>query len=198
MSGNNSFNSDLITNSISKVDKFFYTHYEDGSPVYQISAETIIEQMIQMLDPHPGDRILEIGTGSGYSTAILSHIVGKNGAVISVDIDPKMVERASQILSRDSRHNVSVFLGNGKIGFREEALYNRIIAWASAEGEIPLPIVNQLAKEGIVVCPLRKKDNSYIASLRKNQTDELEEIARISGGFIPMTDTPFYPWLEEN
>ena len=107
MSGNNSFKSDLITNSISKIDRFFYTHYEDGSPVYQISTETIIEQMIQMLDPHPGDHILEIGTGSGYSTAILSQIVGKNGAVISVDIDPKMVERASQILSRDSRNNVS-------------------------------------------------------------------------------------------
>ncbi|VEP12865.1 Protein-L-isoaspartate(D-aspartate)O-methyltrans ferase [Hyella patelloides LEGE 07179] len=198
MSGNNFLKSDLITNSISKVDRFFYTHYENGSQVHQISAERLIEQMIQMLNPNSGDRILEIGTGSGYSTAILSHIVGKNGTVISVDIDPNMVERASQILSRDGCNNVSVFLGNGKIGLREKAPYDKIIAWASAEGEILLPIANQLVSDGIVVCPLREKDNSYIASFRKNQTGELEEIARISGGFIPMTDTPFYPWLEEN
>ncbi|MDJ0593313.1 MAG: methyltransferase domain-containing protein [Pleurocapsa sp. MO_226.B13] len=197
MSDNNFSGRDLIGESISKVNRYFYTHYEDGSPVYQISAETIIEQMIRMLAPTRGDRILEIGTGSGYSTAILSQIVGQNGAVISVDIDPDMVERASQILQQDGCNNVGVFLGNGKIGLVEKAPYNRIIAWASADGEVPVPLINQLANEGIIVCPVRKQNNSYIIALGKNELGKLEEITKILGGFIPMTDTPFHPWLEE-
>ena len=147
---------DLITTSIKKVSRDFYIHYEDGSPVYQISSLKIIEQMIRMLDPGEGDRILEIGTGSGYSTAILSYIVGKHGTIISVDIDPDMVERASRILQQDERNNVHVFLGDGRKGLLEEAPYNKIIAWASAEQTVPSAIVEQLADRGIVVCPLRE------------------------------------------
>jgi protein-L-isoaspartate(D-aspartate) O-methyltransferase len=68
--------SDRLMIGIQGVNRDFYIHYEDGSPVYQISALKIIEQMIRMLAPNEGDRILEIGTGSGYSTAILSKCGG--------------------------------------------------------------------------------------------------------------------------
>lgn len=186
--------SDLITSSIEKVNRDFYVHYEDGSLVHQISSSKIIEQTIRMLDPSQGERILEIGTGSGYNTAILSHIVG-HGTVISVDIDPDMVERASKILQQDERNNVRVFLGNGKNGLLEKAPYDKIIAWASAEHKVPPAIVEQLASSGIIVCPLRDGNNSYIASFTKTATGNLKETTRISGGFIPLTDRPFHPWL---
>lgn len=189
--------SDRLITSIQAVNRDFYIYYEDGSPVYQISALKIIEQMIRMLAPNKGDRILEIGTGSGYSTAILSHLVGQQGTVVSVDIDRDMVERASRILQQDERTNVSVFLGDGRNGFLEEAPYDKIIAWASAEQTVPPAIVEQLTINGIVVCPIREQANSYIASFRKNPVGKIEEITRILGGFIPMTKTPFYPWLNE-
>lgn len=80
-------NSDWIATGIDRVNRDFY-----------ISALKIIEQMIRMLAPHKGARILEIGTCSGYSTAILSHLVGKQGKIISIDIERNMVERASRIL----------------------------------------------------------------------------------------------------
>lgn len=78
MSGNNSVNSDLITNSIGKVDRFFYTHYEDGSPVYQISAETIIEQMIRMLAPHPGDRFYDLNNNISIKSTLKNSPVDLN------------------------------------------------------------------------------------------------------------------------
>ena len=191
-------NFDPIATSISKIDQTFYTHYEDGSQVHQTSALRIIIRMIQMLAPCPGICILEIGTGSGYSTAILANIVGEFGAVTSVDIDTDMVKRASRLLRQDGHSNVRVLIGDGRIGRSDYAPYDRIIVWASAENEVPLPLVEQIVSDGIIVCPIKKNGNSYIASFQKNQIGKLEEINRISGGFIPLSDTPLRPWLNEN
>lgn len=58
-------------------------------------------------------------------------------------------------------------------------------------------LVEQLASNGILVCPLRGEDSSWIASFRKNEAGDLEEIEKISGGFIPMTDAPLCPWLDD-
>jgi protein-L-isoaspartate(D-aspartate) O-methyltransferase len=189
---------DVIAESLSNIKSDYYTRYENGSQVHQTSAPNIIERMLKMLCPYPGDRILEIGTGSGYSTALLSNIVGKNGVVISIDIDANMVERASLLLQQDGYTNVRVLLGDGRVGRPVWSPYDRIIAWASAEYEVPLPLVEQLKSNGILVCPLRKRDSSWIASFRKNEAGNLEEIEKIIGGFIPMTETPLYPWLGES
>jgi protein-L-isoaspartate(D-aspartate) O-methyltransferase len=191
------FKVDIITESLFNINKDYYTHYENGSQVHQTSAPEIIEQMLRMLHPHPGDFILEIGTGSGYSTALLANIVGENGVITSIDIDGSMVERASLLLQQDGYTNVCVLVGDGRVGQLDRAPYNRIIAWASAENEVPLPLVGQLVSNGIVVCPLRRKDSSWIVSFRKNEAGNLEEIERISGGFISMTGTPLYPWLDD-
>jgi protein-L-isoaspartate(D-aspartate) O-methyltransferase len=132
---------DSIATTISKIDRTFYTLYEDGSQVHQTSALGIITRMIRMLAPCPNDCILEIGTGSGYSTALLSNIVGEFGTVTSVDIDTDMVKRASQLLRQNGRSNVRVLVGDGRIGQPDYAPYNRIIVWASAENEVPIPLV---------------------------------------------------------
>jgi protein-L-isoaspartate(D-aspartate) O-methyltransferase len=189
---------DGIAESLAKINPSYYTRYADGSQVHQTSSPEIIERMLRMLCPTPGDRVLEIGTGSGYSTALLSHIVGEHGAVISVDIDADMVERASWLLREDGRTNVCVVLGDGRAGQPDQAPFNRIIAWAAAENEVPLSLVRQLIPNGILVCPLRSEAGAWIASFRKNQAGNLEETARIVGGFIPMTDAPFCPWLDRN
>lgn len=188
---------DVVAESFYNINSDYYMRYENGSQVHQTSAPKIIERMLRMLQPHPGDRILEIGTGSGYSTALLSNIVGENGVVTSIDIDASMVERASVLLQKDGRTNVRVLLGDGRVGQPDGVSYNRIIAWASVEYEVPLSLVEKLASKGILVCPLRRKDSSWIASFKKNETGKLEEIERIAGNFIPMTDEPLYPWLDE-
>ncbi|NJK50124.1 methyltransferase domain-containing protein [Candidatus Gracilibacteria bacterium] len=188
---------DIIAASLFNINKDYYTRYENGSQVHQTSAPEIIERMLRMLHPDPGDFILEIGTGSGYTTDLLSNIVEENGVITSIDIDANMVERANQLLQKDGYTNVRVLLGDGRIGQPNGSPYNRIIAWASAEYEVLLPLVEQLTSNGILVCPLRSKDSSWIASFKKNEAGNLEEIERISGGFIPMTGVPFYPWLDE-
>jgi protein-L-isoaspartate(D-aspartate) O-methyltransferase len=186
---------DVISKSLSDINSDYYTRYENGLRVHQTSAPEIIERMLRMLHPDPGDHILEIGTGSGYSTALLANIVGEKGIFISIDIDAYMVERATLLLQQDGYTNARVLLGNGRVGQPNGAPYNRIIAWAS-EYEVPLSLVEQLANNGILVCPIRREGSSWIASFRKDEADNLLEIERISGGFIPMTDIPSYPWLD--
>lgn len=191
------FDHDRITRSLRSINIDVFTRYEDGSQVHQTSAPEIIERMLRMLHPHPGDHILEIGTGSGYSTALLSHLVGENGSVTSIDIDVSMVKRASLLLQQNGCTNVRVLVGDGRVGQPDGAPYNRMIAWASAQHEVPFALVEQLASNGILVCPLRSKDSSQVVSFRKNEA-VLEEIESIPGSFIPMTDTPRYPWLDQS
>jgi protein-L-isoaspartate(D-aspartate) O-methyltransferase len=193
----NSKKIDVISKSLSKINNDYYTRYENGSRVYQTSAPEIIERMLRMLHPCPNNHILEIGTGSGYSTALLANIVGENGVITSIDIDASMVERASLLLQEDGYTNVRVLLGNGRVGQPNGSPYNRIIAWASVEYEVPFSLAEQLANNGILVCPIRREDSSWITSFRKNEADNLVEIERVPGGFVPMTDTPFYPWLNK-
>lgn len=190
------FEIDLIAESLTAINREYYTLYENGSRVHQTSAPEIIEKMLRMLRSSSGDHILEIGTGSGYSTALLANIIGENGFVISIDIDATMVERARLLLRKDGFTNVRVQLGDGRVGQANGSPYNRIIAWASAESEVPFCLVEQLTRNGIIVCPLWQSARSWIASFRKKETGDLEEIERIEGGFIPMTATPLYPWLD--
>ena len=69
------FEIDLIAESLTAINREYYTLYENGSRVHQTSAPEIIEKMLRMLRPNSGDHILEIGTGSGYSTALLAKII---------------------------------------------------------------------------------------------------------------------------
>ncbi|MDQ3822516.1 MAG: protein-L-isoaspartate O-methyltransferase [Actinomycetota bacterium] len=67
----------------------------DGSPVRQVSSPDIVARMLRLLAVRTGDRVLEVGTGSGHSTALLAHLVGPSGSVVSLDVDRDLVERAA-------------------------------------------------------------------------------------------------------
>jgi protein-L-isoaspartate O-methyltransferase len=88
--------------------------------------------MLRLLDVQAGHRVLEVGTGSGYSTALLAHLVGPCGRVSSVDIDPDLVARAGRLLGMDGHSNVTVVHADGRLGHRPGAPYDRVVAWAQA------------------------------------------------------------------
>src|SRR5712691_1338082 len=107
---------DQVSCALDEVPRQYYCVDGLGQPVHQTSATEMIERMLRLLEVVSGQRVLEIGTGSGFSTALLSHLVGSAGVVCSVDVDTDMTERAARLLAKDGRSNVVLRTGDGRKG----------------------------------------------------------------------------------
>ncbi|MDD4353422.1 MAG: protein-L-isoaspartate O-methyltransferase [Candidatus Nanoarchaeia archaeon] len=105
---------------------------------------------IDILNPKEGNIIYEVGTGSGYSTAILSEIVGKKGKVISIELDKELYNKAKINLKNYS--NVELILGNGLKGYSDKAPYDRIIIFGALD-ETPTNLINQMKVNGVLIYP---------------------------------------------
>ena len=115
-----------------------------------ISQPYIVALMTELLEPSKKQKVLEIGTGSGYQTAVLAALVGH---VYSIEIVPELAERARRTLTDNGYRNVEVRTGNGYLGWPERAPFPRIIVTA-APPEIPQALVDQLAIGGMMVVPV--------------------------------------------
>jgi protein-L-isoaspartate(D-aspartate) O-methyltransferase len=109
--------------------------------------------MLERLDLREGQRVLEIGAGTGYNSALIAEIVGPGGRVISVELDPELAERSRSVL-RQAGYRVQVVVGDGRDGWAGEAPYDRIIVTASAS-EIPHTWLEQTVEGGRIEVPLR-------------------------------------------
>lgn len=141
--------SPALTAALTEVDEDAFTHQADGSLVTQSSSRQIIADLINRLDLGPGMSVLEIGTGSGYSTALLSHLAGPDGRVVTIDVVADLVERARTLLPA----NTTPLLADGAQGAPEHGPFDRIIAWATAP-HLPAAWMTQLAVNGLIVAPL--------------------------------------------
>lgn len=115
-----------------------------------ISQPYIVAYMTEMLKVSAGDRVLEIGTGSGYQAAVLSVLAGR---VYSIEIVRALGEEARERLERLKYDNVEVCIGNGYLGWPEQAPFDRIILTA-APGEIPSALIDQLKPNGRLIAPV--------------------------------------------
>ena len=115
-----------------------------------ISQPYVVAYMSEQLDVKPQHRVLEVGTGSGYQTAVLAHLAGE---VISIERYRTLAEMARRRLAQLALRNVTVVLGDGLAGVPQHAPYDRIIVTAAAE-RIPEVLTDQLAADGIMVLPL--------------------------------------------
>jgi len=147
-----------------------------------ISQPYIVAHMTEMLMlPSDGRAVaLEIGTGSGYQAAILSCLVEK---VYTVERIPKLAETAQQLFNKLGLTNIEVSLGDGGYGWWEHAPYNAIITTAAAP-DVPPPLVDQLADEGILIAPIGPRYEQYLVRL-KRQGDKIlkENLTRVA--FVP-------------
>lgn len=144
---------DIVSTALETVDYSSYTTHADGSKVRESSAPEIIESLVRACDLREGMRVLEIGTGSGFSGALLGSITGLSGHVTSVDIDPGLVDRAARLHAQRGTTNVTVIVGNGYDGVTQGAPYDRIVAW-TCPPELPKTWVKQLAADALIVTPL--------------------------------------------
>jgi len=115
-----------------------------------ISQPYMVALMTQCLELTGSEKVLEIGTGSGYQTAILALL---SRQVYSVERIPSLAERAKKLLSEMGYSNVRIFGGDGSMGLKEYSPYERILVTAGA-GDIPPPLIEQLDEEGIMVIPV--------------------------------------------
>lgn len=121
-----------------------------------ISQPTTVAIMFELLDPRPAQRILDIGSGSGWTSALLGNIVGKEGKVMALEILPElhqMTKRNVEKFALMSTQVVECALGDGNLGYPSLAPYDRILVSAAAE-EIPPALKEQLTLGGKMVIPI--------------------------------------------
>jgi len=147
-----------------------------------ISPPFVVASMTEAIDPQPGDRVLEIGTGSGYQAAVLSPLVRD---VYTIEIVESLSVRATRTLKRLNYKNVHSRAGDGYQGWPEVAPFDKIIVTCSPE-EVPKPLVEQLKEGGLMVVPVGERYRQTLYLMRKTN-GELKSEALRATLFVPMT-----------
>lgn len=147
-----------------------------------ISPPFVVAYMTEALDPQPTDRVLEIGTGSGYQAAILSQLVKE---VYSIEIVEPLGRLAERRLKHLGYKNVKTKVGDGYLGWPEYAPFDKIIVTCSPEN-VPTPLVEQLREGGRMIIPLGERFHQDIYLLEKRQ-GKLVRKQLIPTLFVPMT-----------
>ena len=166
-----------------------YAHEAYGDHPLPIEAQQTISQpyivalMIQAAAIKPGDKVLEVGAGSGYAAAVISRIAGK---VVAIERQHELVEVASERIRSLDYHNVEIIEGDGTKGWAEEAPYDAILAAASGS-HVPESLVEQLKPGGCIVMPIG--DRGWVQTLVKMVKREDGSLQRSDLGgvrFVPL------------
>jgi len=149
-----------------------------------ISQPYIVAIMSHLLGVGPGDKVYELGTGSGYQAAVL----GEMGVeVYSVEIVPELAERAQEILQQLGYQNVKVRAGDGYLGWPEAAPFDAIIVTAAAD-HVPQPLIDQLAPDGRLVMPVGETTGvQQLVVMTKTAAGTLERKDLLPVRFVPVT-----------
>ncbi len=155
-----------------------------GEAVSSASQPAVVAQMLGQLDVRPGQRVLEIGAGTGYNAALLAELVGPEGSVTTVDLDADTVNRARESLDAAGYRRVRVVQGDGERGFADGAPYDRIIVTVGT-WDLPPAWWDQLAEGGILVVPLEIRSSEHSIAF-EYVGGVLRSRSIICCGFMPM------------
>lgn len=150
-----------------------------------ISQPLVVAFMIEKLEPKPGDKILDIGSGSGWTTALLSEIVGDKGKIIAIELVPELAEFGRQNIAKYDfvEKGIAQFIcGDGSKGYKKEAPFDKILCSAAIQDKFPKAWKKQLKIEGRIVTPI----GSSIWLLVKKSEAEFEKIEFPGFAFVPL------------
>lgn len=147
-----------------------------------ISPPYVVAYMTETINPQPADKVLEIGTGSGYQAAILSALVKD---VYTIEIVEGLGKQAATRLKRLKYKNVHTRIGDGYLGWPEEAPFDKIIVTCSPE-KVPQPLIDQLKEGGMLLIPLGERYQQVFHLFQKEQ-GKLKQKRLIPTLFVPMT-----------
>jgi protein-L-isoaspartate(D-aspartate) O-methyltransferase len=146
-----------------------------------ISQPYIVAFMTEALDLKPGDRVLEIGTGSGYQTAVVAELASE---VYSIEVVPTHADAAAAVLRGLGYANVHLRSGDGYAGWPEAAPFDAIIVTAAPD-HLPQPLVDQLTVGGRMVVPVGRGDQELLTLYKDD--DGLRVASRLPVRFVPLT-----------
>lgn len=155
------------------MQKFAYA--DDALPIgfgQTISQPTTIAAMLELLCAKEGMKVLEVGSGTGYVSALLSEIVGKKGKVYGIEFLEWLAEASKKNLKKQGCKNVKIFQGDGTKGLPEKAPFDRILVSAACPF-VPKPLFDQLAEGGKIVAPVGDK-----------YTQTLETVSKVKGRIL--------------
>ena len=162
--------------------------YEDSAlPIgngQTISQPSVHARYLELLHLGGTERVLEVGTGTGYQTALLAQLAAQ---VFSIERVAALYEKAREILRQLDVRNVSMLLGDGTIGWREYAPYDAILVSAAAP-EVPPPLREQLAEGGRLLIPLGTREDQVLAMFTRRGND-LQRVDVAPVRFVPLLGT---------
>ena len=162
--------------------------YEDNAMSIQcgqtISQPYIVALMTELLELKTATKVLEIGTGCGYQTAVLAEMVEE---VYTVEILPELAESASKRFAKFGYRNINNRYGNGYYGWEKYAPYDRIIVTAAPK-QLPKRLIKQLAEGGFMVLPIGDYHQDLVRIRRTEQGIECKTVSGVR--FVPMTGAP--------
>jgi len=156
-----------------------------GMALSSSSQPQLMAAMLENLHVQPGMSVLEIGTGTGYNAALLRHLVGPRGRVVSVEVDPGIAATARKAL-RLGGYAVDVVAGDGSAGHRSAGPYDRVVSTASSD-LVPPAWVDQLVPGGLLEVPLRLNggETQAVVTMRQDR-GRLVSTSVLSGRFMPL------------
>jgi len=153
-----------------------------------ISQPFIVAEMTQLLRLSGDEKVLEIGTGSGYQTALLAKLARR---VVSIERHGPLSTHAAETLRRLDLSNIRLVVGDGTLGFQEEAPYDRILITAAAP-RFPQSLTDQLADGGLAVAPIGDLDCQYLVEIRRQgETVTTNQLAACR--FVPLIGQEGWP-----
>ncbi len=161
-----------------------YAYEDEPLPIgceQTISQPYIVAYMTECLRLKGGEKVLEIGTGSGYQAAVLSRIAG---SVYTIEIVEPLAREAADLLKREGYANVHCRTGDGYQGWPEEAPFDAVMVTA-APAEVPQPLIDQLAEGGRLVCPVGDWMQQLVLITKVNGKSEKKNLIPVR--FVPMT-----------
>lgn len=147
-----------------------------------ISQPTTVRMMLEWLDAQPGDKVLDVGSGSGWTTALLSNIVGKKGKVYAVERIPELLEFGKNNCQKIGLKNIEFYLAKkDQLGLSKRAPYDRILVSASAE-ELPQELIDQLKIKSKLVISVQNS----VLEITKKSKGNIETEEHYGFVFVPL------------
>ncbi|MDP2864461.1 MAG: protein-L-isoaspartate O-methyltransferase [bacterium] len=152
-----------------------------------ISQPLVVAFMLEQLQPRPGDKILDVGSGSGWTTALLAEIVGLKGKVIAIEVIPELMEFGENNVAKYNfieRGTVEFICADGSKGYEKEAPFDGILVSASVQAEVPQAWKNQIKIGGKIITPL----GSSIWRFTKKSATKFEDVEYPGFVFVPLIE----------
>lgn len=151
-----------------------------------ISQPSTIATMLSELDLKPKQKVLEVGSGSGYVLALISSIVGSKGKVVGIEVIKELAEKSKE--NFEGRKHIKIYHNNGSVGAKEEGPFDRILVSAAIHA-MPEKLISQLKVGGILVAPKGSRFEQEIVVIRRKSKTELEILKRLPGYlFVPFVE----------